>query len=192
MNIQINTDHISNEDSSLDINLKKIQFCIAKDNSSELIKFIKDLHNADIAEIIQKLDDDSRLEFIKRIKENFDPEILTYLNESIRGEIIELLDIKQLATNASELDVDDAVDVIEDLEESDLEAFLDNLPEVERKLIEEGLNYPEDSAGRLMQRKFVSVSDEWNVGEAIDYLRTNTKELPEDFYEIYLTKGNNS
>ena len=50
------------------------------------------------------------------------------------------------------MDVDDAVDVIEDLEESDQEAFLDNLPESERKLIEEGLNYPEDSAGRLMQR----------------------------------------
>ena len=191
MNAQNNTDHISNEDSSLDLNLKKIHICITEDNTSELIQFIKDLHNADIAEIIQNLDDDSRLEFIKRIKENFDPEILTYLNESIREEIVELLDIKQLATNASELDVDDAVDVIEDLEESDQEAFLDNLPESERKLIEEGLNYPEDSAGRLMQRKFVSVSDEWNVGEAIDFLRTNTKELPEDFYEIYLTSNDN-
>ena len=191
MNAQNNTDHISNEDSSLDLNPKKLHICITEDNTSELIQFIKDLHNADIAEIIQNLDDDSRLEFIKRIKENFDPEILTYLNESIREEIVELLDIKQLATNASELDVDDAVDVIEDLEESDQEAFLDNLPESERKLIEEGLNYPEDSAGRLMQRKFVSVSDEWNVGEAIDFLRTNTKELPEDFYEIYLTSNDN-
>ena len=191
MNAQNNTDHISNEDSSLDLNLKKLHICITEDNTSELLQFIKDLHNADIAEIIQNLDDDSRLEFIKRIKENFDPEILTYLNESIREEIVELLDIKQLATNASELDVDDAVDVIEDLEESDQEAFLDNLPESERKLIEEGLNYPEDSAGRLMQRKFVSVSDEWNVGEAIDFLRTNTKELPEDFYEIYLTSNDN-
>ena len=103
MNIQNNTDHISNEDNALDLNLKKLHLCIAKDNSSELIQFIKDLHNADIAEIIQNLDDDTRLEFIKRIKENFDPEILTYLNESIREEIIELLDIKQLATNASEL-----------------------------------------------------------------------------------------
>ena len=191
MNAQNNTDHISNEDSSLDLNLKKLHICITEDNTSELIQFIKDLHNADIAEIIQNLDDDSRLEFIKRIKENFDPEILTYLNESIREEIVELLDIKQLATNASELEVDDAVDVIEDLEESDQEAFLDNLPESERKLIEEGLNYPEDSAGRLMQRKFVSVSDEWNVGEAIDFLRTNTKELPEDYYEIYLTSNDN-
>ena len=48
MNVQNNTDHISNKDSSLDLNLKKLHLCIAKDNSSELIQFIKDLHNADI------------------------------------------------------------------------------------------------------------------------------------------------
>ena len=186
MNVQNNTDHISNKDSSLDLNLKKLHLCIAKNNSSELIQFIKDLHNADIAEIIQNLDDDTRLEFIKRIKENFDPEILTYLNESIREEIVELLDIKQLATNASELEVDDAVDVIEDLEESDQETFLSSIPDTERKLIEEGLNYPEDSAGRLMQRKFVAVDNSWNVGNAIDYLRNETENLPEDFYDVYL------
>ena len=62
-----------------------------------------------------------------------------------------------MASNASELDVDDAVDVIEDLEESDKEVFLDNISEIERKLIQEGLTYPEDSAGRLMQREFVSM-----------------------------------
>ena len=64
--------------------------------------------------------------------------------------------------------------------------FLENLEEEERNLIEEGLNYPEDSAGRLMQRKFVSINQMWNVGQAIDYLRGNKKNLPEDFYDIYL------
>ena len=78
------------------------------------------------------------------------------------------------------------MDVIEDLEESDKEVFLDNIPETERKLIKEGLTYPEDSAGRLMQREFVSMKVEWNVGEAIDFLRKNKSDLPEDFYEIYL------
>ena len=132
------------------------------------------------------MDDVSRLKFILKIKIYFDPEILTYLNESIRDEIIEQLDIKQLASNASALDVDDAVDVIEDLEESDKEVFLDNISESERKLIKEGLNYPEDSAGRLMQREFVSIDLDWNVGDAIDFLRKNKDDLPEDFYEIYL------
>ncbi len=174
------------EKTSLEYNLAKINEFIDNSNISKLDSLVKNLHNADIAEIIQNLDDESRLNFILKIKNYFDPEILTYLNESIRDEIIEQLDIKQLASNASALDVDDAVDVIEDLEESDKEVFLDNISESERELIKEGLNYPEDSAGRLMQREFVAIDLDWNVGDAIDFLRKNKDDLPEDFYEIYL------
>ena len=174
------------EKTTLEYNLTQINEFIDNSNISKLDNFVKNLHNADIAEIIQNLDNESRLQFILKIKNYFDPEILTYLNESIRDEIIEQLDIKQLASNASALDVDDAVDVIEDLEESDKEVFLDNISESERKLIKEGLNYPEDSAGRLMQREFVSIDLDWNVGDAIDFLRKNKDDLPEDFYEIYL------
>ena len=174
------------EKTTLEYNLTQINEFIDNSNNNKLDNFVKNLHNADIAEIIQNLDDESRLKFILKIKNYFDPEILTYLNESIRDEIIEQLDIKQLASNASALDVDDAVDVIEDLEESDKEVFLDNIPESERELIKEGLNYPEDSAGRLMQREFVAIDLDWNVGGAIDFLRKNKDDLPEDFYEIYL------
>tara|TARA_B100001540_G_scaffold112476_1_gene100871 strand:- start:10 stop:1389 length:1380 start_codon:yes stop_codon:yes gene_type:complete len=177
---------ISNEKNLLEENLQEIIELLDNDKIEDLNNLIKDLHNADIAEIIQNLDDDIRLKFILKIKTSFDPEILTYINESIRDEIIDLLDIKQLASNARELDVDDAVDVVEDLEESDQEVFLDNIPEIERKLIKEGLTYPEDSAGRMMQREYVSMDFSWNVGEAIDFLRQNKNELPEDFYEIYL------
>ena len=174
------------EKTTLEYNLYQINEFIDNSNISKLDNFVKNLHNADIAEIIQNLDNESRLQFILKIKNYFDPEILTYLNESIRDEIIEQLDIKQLASNASALDVDDAVDVIEDLEETDKEVFLDNISELERELIKEGLNYPEDSAGRLMQREFVSIDLDWNVGDAIDFLRKNKDDLPEDFYEIYL------
>ncbi len=174
------------EKTSLEYNLALINEFIDSSNIGKLESLVKNLHNADIAEIIQNLNDESRLKFILKVKNYFDPEILTYLNESIRDEIIEQLDIKQLASNASALDVDDAVEVIEDLEESDKEVFLDNISESERELIKEGLNYPEDSAGRLMQREFVAIDLDWNVGDAIDFLRKNKDDLPEDFYEIYL------
>ena len=151
-----------------------------------LLSYLKDIHNADIAEILKNLDPVLRLSLLNIIDKNFDPEILTYLNESLREEIIETLDIKQLASNAKSLDIDDVVDLVEDLEEKDQSIFLENLDKAERTLIEEGLNFPEDSAGRLMQRQFVSVDEKWNVGQAIDYLRSNKENLPEDFYDIYL------
>ena len=159
---------------------------IEKNKDNELLEYIKELHNADIADLLHNLEPESRLDFVNKIRSKFDPEILTYLNDSLRDEIIEVLDIKQLASNAKTLDVDDAVDLVEDFEKSDQTTFLENIEENERKLIVEGLNYPEDSAGRLMQRNFVAVEDSWNVGETIDYLRSNKNNLPEDFYDIYL------
>ncbi len=155
-----------------------------------LQSYLREIHNADIAEILKNLDPVLRLSLLNIIDKNFDPEILTYLNESLREEIIETLDIKQLASNAKSLDIDDAVDLVEDLEEKDQSIFLENLDKAERTLIEEGLNFPEDSAGRLMQRQFVAVNESWNVGQAIDYLRSNKENLPEDFYDIYLIDNN--
>ena len=152
----------------------------------EILLYIKETHNADIAEILHNLDPVLRLSLINIIDKDFDPEILTYLNDSLREEIIDTLDIKQLANNAKTLDIDDAVDLVEDLEEKDQSIFLENLDKAERTLIEEGLNFPEDSAGRLMQRQFIAAHETWNVGQAIDYLRSNKENLPEDFYDIYL------
>ena len=189
--IEKSKENLKNEE-LINFSLDKINsFLDQKDQNKKLFEYLKDLHNADIADIIQNLDEVKRLEFVNIIRDVFDPEILTYLNESIREEILDCLDIKKLATNASELDVDDAVDVVEDLEESDQEVFLSNISENERILIKEGLNYPEDSAGRLMQRKFVAVNEKWNVGNAIDYLRQETDSLPEDFYDIFLINEKN-
>ena len=156
----------------------------------KILSFLKDFHNADIAEILQNLDPVLRLSLLNIMDKNFDPEILTYLNDSLREEIIETLDIKQLANNAKSLDIDDAVDLAEDLEEKNQNIFLENLDKEERTLVKEGLNYPEDSAGRLMQREFVAIDQSWNVGQAIDYLRNNKGNLPEDFYDIYLINQN--
>ena len=175
-----------NEEFSTKNSLIFITDLVEKNKDNELLEYIRELHNADIADLLHNLEPESRLDFVNKIRSNFDPEILTYLNDSLRDEIIEVLDIKQLASNAKTLDVDDAVDLVEDFEKSDQTTFLENIEENERKLIVEGLNYPEDSAGRLMQRNFVAVDDSWNVGKTIDYLRSNKKNLPEDFYDIYL------
>ena len=72
---------------------------------NNVISYLKDIHNADIADILQNLDPVLRLSLLNIIDKNFDPEILTYLNDSVREEIIETLDIKQLANNSKSLDV---------------------------------------------------------------------------------------
>ncbi len=190
---EINKETLSNTEYefSRDESILKIVKYIDNNDQTKLNIYISELHNADIADILQNLDPDLRATLVKNISINFDPEILTYLNDSLRDELVEILDIKQLASNAKTMDVDDALDIVEDLEDSDQLTFLENIEEEERKLIQEGLKYPEDSAGRLMQRNVVALDNQWNVGQAIDYLRTNKKKLPEDFYEIYLINRSN-
>ena len=178
-----------NTDSSKSL-LDSIILLLNENDVDKIKRSISEIHTADLAEVIQSLDESKREELLTILKDSFDLETLTHLDDSLRDEIIEFLGIESLAPNVTDLDVDDAVDVVEDLEKSDQETVLKSLPSIERKLIEEGLNYPEDSAGRLMQRKFVCFNNSLNVGQAIDKLRSSSS-LPEDFYDVYLVNENN-
>ena len=85
----------SKKDQSFQETLTTIHKFLSQENKIELIKYVKEIHNADLAEIIQNLDDDNRSKFILCIKDSFDPEILTYLNDSLRDDVIEKIDIKK-------------------------------------------------------------------------------------------------
>src|SRR5690606_17377862 len=84
------------------------------------------------------------------------------------------------------LDSDDAIDLIEDLEEHEQQELLAELPPEMRALFEEGLRYREDSAGRLMQREVAVVPSFWTVGKTIDYMRGGRAEIPYTFYDIFV------
>ena len=85
----------------------------------------------------------------------------------------------------AELETDDAVHILEDLGEQEQQELLDVMPQEIREEVEEGLTYPEASAGRLMRKTLVAVPDFWTVGDTIDFLR-NADSLPESFYIIYM------
>ena len=110
---------IIKETFSADESVQKITNYLDNYQNNKILEYLKDLHNADIADLLQNLDPVLRLSLINIISDKFDPEILIYLNDSLREEIVETLDIKQLATNAKELDIDDAVDLVEDLKRSE-------------------------------------------------------------------------
>jgi magnesium transporter len=112
--------------------------------------------------------------------------VLSELEWGLREEVLELLPDDIIAGAMRELDSDDVVDIIEDLEEEQQEEILATLEPADRAAVEAALSYPEDTAGRLMQREIVAVPEHWNVGETIDHLRSMAGQLPEDFYHIIL------
>ncbi len=143
------------------------------------------LHVADQADLIEQLSREERAALVVALKPDLDPELLTYLDESVRAEVLELLGPKEAGEAIAQLETDDAVEVLQDLDPDEQIALLATLPLPDRAAVEQGLAYPEESAGRLMQRELVAVPEFWTVGQTIDYLRAN-RDLPDDFYDIYI------
>ena len=165
--------------------ISEIMDALDSSEKQKVIAITKDLSAADIADIINLLPRSEIKSFIEFIENDFNPEILSELEEHIREEVINFLGPTHVAEFLQKLETDDAVHVIEDLDENDKNIILNKIPDIERKDLELSLNYPEDSAGRLMSVDFVSLSPNMNVGEAIDSFRISD-DLPIEFYEIYL------
>ncbi len=146
---------------------------------------LKDLHEADVANLIENLNPDIRNKLIEIESFNIDPEIFIELNESIQSEVLQLLSIDSLIKIIKRLESDNAIKILENLSKEVKEKVLEKLPPKDKFLLQEGLSYPEDSAARIMQREFTAVPSNWTVGQTIDYLREN-KDLPEEFLEIFI------
>ncbi|MBR0552957.1 magnesium transporter [Stakelama marina] len=146
---------------------------------------VEPLHPADIADLIELTPGEQRPALVAAIGDLIDGEVLTEMNDWVRDALVESLDPKQIAGMAAELDTDDAVAIIEDLGEAGQRAVLRALDPDNRAAIEEALSYPEESAGRLMQRELIAVPEHWTVGDVIDYLRGD-EELTTDFWEIFV------
>lgn len=143
------------------------------------------MHPADIADLLEQISTVERRKLIHLYDREFDGEILSELDESIRDEVIAILRPEVLADAVRELESDDVVDLIEDMNVTQQDVILDALEDSDRVAVEQSLAYPENSAGRLMQREVVMAPEHWTVGQAIDYLREQDT-LPEQFYHVTL------
>ena len=151
-----------------------------------LLADLKDRHESDIAEIITVLQPDLRRNLIELVGADLPPEVFAELDDNMRDEAVEAVDTDTLVATVQGLDSDDAVFVLEDMDAAERDEVLQQIPRPERLVLQRALDYPEDSAGRLMQSEFIAVPPFWTVGQTIDYLR-ETEDLPEEFLELYVT-----
>ena len=148
-------------------------------------KLVQPLHPADVADLIEAAARDEREGLVKALAGIVSPDVLAEMNDWVREDLLEEMEPQQVADIAGQLETDDAVALIEDLDRDDQQAVLRAMEPDDRAAVEEALGYPEDSAGRLMQRDLCAVPDHWNVGQVIDYLRS-TADLPTDFWEVFV------
>ncbi|HXC73563.1 MAG TPA: magnesium transporter [Sphingomicrobium sp.] len=148
-------------------------------------RLVQPLHPADVADLIELARSDEREGLVKALAGIISPDVLAELNDYVREDLLDEMEPQQVADIAGQLETDDAVALIEDLDADEQQAVLERMEPDDRAAVEEALSFPEESAGRLMQRDLCAVPEHWDVGRVIDYLRS-TKDLPDDFWEVFV------
>jgi magnesium transporter len=162
---------------------EKISEALDEERLDDASALVAELHPSDVADLLHRLDAEPRDRLIDALRDAFDPELLGWLGDEERDAVVERLGRERIAEAIAEIDTDDALFLLEGLDEAGQRAVLRAIDPADRAILEQGLDFPEDSAGRLMQRELVGVPAHWTIGHLIDFLRAGGS-LPDDFYEV--------
>ena len=158
--------------------LSEIEQLISENKSQELLLLLEDIHFADIAEIMEELDDYGAGYIFNTLDSEKTAEILLELDEEVREKILKNLSPKEIAEELDELSTDDAADIIAELPQYKKEQVISELEDVEHaKDIVDLLRYDEDSAGGLMGKELVKVNENWNVLTCVKEMRAQAENV---------------
>ena len=180
--------HEEQEDDVLGVSqetIRSLEDALEEHQFDRVREIIADLHAADIAVVISYLSPEVREDLVDLLRPQFNAEILNYLDESLRVEVADRIGMRELAKALKNLESDDALEIIEGLEEHQQIAVLKGIPAGERVILEEVLTYPEDSAARMMQREIVCVPSFWTVSQTIEFI-AKEEDFPDAFYEVFV------
>jgi len=158
--------------------LSEIKKLIPENNTTAISIMLKELHHADIAEILDALDFDSAIYIFKLLDSEVTSDILTELDDNIRDKILQELSTKEIAEEIDELETDDAADIIADLSDEQKEEVIAYLEDVEHaKDIVDLLRYDEDTAGGIMGKELIKVYEDWTMFTCIREMRKQAENI---------------
>ena len=183
-------DRIDDERMDEENTLKKeyveaVEQAVEDGDTKAVYELVEPLHPADIADLLELFEREQRYQLAAAITDLMTSEVVAELNDYVREDMMEALPPEAVAQIVDQLETDDAVQLIEDLDEANQRAILAEVEMEDRIAIQSALSYPEETAGRLMSRDFVAVPEHLTVGDLIDFLRDG-RDLPDDFYEIFV------
>ena len=149
---------------------------VQKDSALELL--LGEVHYADIAEIIDELNENEATYLIKLLDSDKTSDVLTELDEDVREAILSNLSNKEIAEELEELDSDDAADIVGELPDEIVQEVISEIEDKEHaKDIVDLLRYDENSAGGLMAKELVKVNHNWNVLTCVKEMRAQAENV---------------
>lgn len=158
--------------------LEDLSVLIADNNEKEILSLFKEVHYADIAEVLDEVSFDDAIYIIKLLDSEKTSEILTELDEDTREKILENLSAKEIADEVGEMDTDDAADIIGELSDERQARVIKALEDDELAAdIKELLSYEDNTAGALMAKELVKVYETWTVAGCMRRIRGQAKDV---------------
>ncbi|NND78450.1 MAG: magnesium transporter [Maribacter sp.] len=170
--------------------LQEIEQLIEDKKNLKLEAMLEEVHYADVAEIIDELDEEQAVYLIKLLDSDKTSDVLTELDEDVREAILNNLSAKEIAEELEELDTDDAADIVGELPEDIVQEVISEIEDKEHaKDIVELLRYDENSAGGLMAKELVKVRESWNVLTCVKEMRAQAENVTR-VHSIYVVDDN--
>lgn len=158
--------------------IEKIEVLVENNNQNGVLELLHEFHFADIAEIMDELDEHEASFVFNALESEQTAEILLELDEELREKILKKLTAKEIAEELDELNTDDAADIIAELPQGKKEQVISQLDDAEHaKDIVDLLRYDEDSAGGLMAKELVKVNENWNVLTCVKEMRAQAENV---------------
>lgn len=158
--------------------LQDIEQLIEDKKNPKLEALLQEVHYADVAEIIDELNEDQATYLIKLLDSDKTSDVLTELDEDVREAILNNLSAKEIAEELGELDTDDAADIVGELPKEIIQKVISEIEDREHaKDIVELLRYDENSAGGLMAKELVKVRESWNVLTCVKEMRAQAENV---------------
>ena len=168
------------------MDFEKINQLMAEKSYALLKTELRNGQPADIAEFLNELDEKQALIMFRLLPKEIAADVFSYLSTEMQLGLSQLVSEKELSDILADLYFDDKVDLLEEMPANVVKRILQNTNEVERKLINQFLMYPENSAGSLMTIEFVDLKKEMPARVAIEKIRMTALDK-ETVYTCYVT-----
>ena len=166
---------------------KDIFVKLLKQRQFKAVRSILDVMNeVDIASLLSELDDRELALAFRLIPKDKAAEVFSNMETSMQTYLVEIFSEKELRELLDNLYMDDTVDMLEELPANLVTRILNVTPQNERNIINQLLNYPDDSAGSIMTTEYVDLSPEWTVAKAMNHIK-ETGIHKETIYTCYVT-----
>lgn len=140
-------------------------------NFSKLKEYLEMFNSADIPSFLEELTSEETIIVYRLLSKEKAAEVFTELDSEVKEKLISLLTDKELKEVIDELYMDETVDLIEEMPSNIIKRILKHIDKEDRKLINELLNYPEDSAGSIMTTEFIDFKENMTIEECFKKIK---------------------